>query len=261
MADRLTKTAMLLSAALLLLSTAIGEAEAGSQYVIVAAEPPADAYAPGKVLDVDDTIEIPAGTVVTLLGEDGSVNAIPGPVSVTVTEDSVETAGNNGDQGSDQKKSTLSKIADLISGEKKNADTLGVARSFASRPKPKGLDDPWVISIHGDGEGCMHNGEIRLGRKSDKDAVSLAISGNKGVDPIELTMREGVSEITLPKSLPVDGGEIFIKTNNERALIQIHDLPKEINAKNPVDMLGWMINSGCKEQALAFTRQLVFEAQ
>jgi hypothetical protein len=261
MAECLTKTGMFLSATLLLLGAAVGEVEAGSQYVIVAAEPPADAYAPGMVLDVDDTIDIPAGTVVTLLGEDGSVNAIPGPVSVTVTEDSVETVGDNGEQGGQEKKSTLSKIADLIAGEKKNADTLGVARSFSSRPKPKGLDDPWVISIHGDGAGCLREGDIRLGRKSDKETISLAISGNEGTDPVELTMREGVSEITLPKSLDVTAGEIFVKTSNEQALIQLHGLPKEINAQNPVEMLGWMINSGCKEQALAFTRQLVLEAQ
>ncbi|MEM7462075.1 MAG: hypothetical protein AAF362_05290 [Pseudomonadota bacterium] len=234
---------------------------AGSQYVVVAADPPAQEYAPGKVLNVDDTINIPEGTIVTLLGEDGSVNAIPGPASITVTEDSVETVGANSEPAKAERRSTMSKIADLLSGEQENADTLGVARSFGNRPKPKGLDDPWVISIHSDGEGCFRNSEIKLGRKSDKEALGIAIAGDDESKQVELTMRQGVSEVLLPGSVPIDKGEIFIKAGSNRALVQLHSLPAEINTQNPVDLLGWMLASGCEGQAVALTRQLVLEAQ
>ena len=133
----LKSTGLAAIAAGMILCGAHSSALAGSQYVVVAADPPAQAYAPGKVLNVDDTINIPEGTIVTLLGEDGSVNAIPGPASITVTEDSVETVGENSEPAKDERRSTMSKIADLLSGEQENADTLGVARSFGNRPKPK----------------------------------------------------------------------------------------------------------------------------
>ncbi|MGI9401352.1 MAG: hypothetical protein ACR2O0_08875 [Rhizobiaceae bacterium] len=261
MKDYLSGAGIIAGALFLLLGSAISTAFAGSQYVVVAAEPPAEEYAPGKVLNVDDTIDIPEGTVVTLLGEDGSVNAIPGPASITVTEDAVETVGENSEPGKAEKRSTISKIADLLSGEKKNADTLGVARSFGNRPKPRGLDDPWVISIHGDGAGCYRDSEIKLGRKSDKDVLMVAVAGDDEDKQVELTMREGISEIQLPGSVPLEKGEIFIKAGGGRALVQSHSLPKEINTQNPVDLLGWMIASGCDGQAMAFTRQLVLEAQ
>jgi hypothetical protein len=32
-------------------------------------------------------------------------------------------------------------------------------------------------------------------------------------------------------------------------------------AKNPLEVLGWMVSSGCKRQALAFVRQLVAKQQ
>lgn len=261
MKDYLKRTGTAAMALCLVLGGAISTAFAGSQYVVVAADPPADEYSPGKVLNVDDTIDIPAGTVVTLLGEDGSVNAIPGPASITVTEDAVETVGENNEPGKAEKRSTISKIADLLSGEQKNADTLGVARSFGNRPKPKGLDDPWVISIHGDGAGCVRNSEVKLGRKADKETLLIAIAGDDENKQVELTMREGVSEVVLPDTVPIEKGEIFIKAGSNRALVQLRSLPSEINAQNPVDLLGWMIASGCEGQAVAFTRQLVLEAQ
>lgn len=261
MRDYLKRAGIAATAICMVLGGAISSALAGSQYVVVAADPPADEYSPGKVLNVDDTIDIPAGTVVTLLGEDGSVNAIPGPASITVTEDSVETVGENSEPGKAEKRSTMSKIADLLSGEQKNADTLGVARSFGNRPKPKGLDDPWVISIHADGEGCFRESEVKLGRKSDKEVLMIAIAGDDESKQVDVTMREGVSEVLLPSAVQIEKGEIFIKAGSSRALVSLHSLPNDINTQNPVDLLGWMIASGCEGQAVAFTRQLVIEAQ
>ncbi len=258
MADFLKSTGIAMSAAFLSLAAGIHAANAGSQYVVVSAEPAAESYQPGKILNVGDKIIIPAGTVVTLLGEDGSVNAIPGPVSITVTEDAVETVA-----GSDveKKRSTISKIAGLLAGEKKNADSLGVARSMNKRPKPRGLDDPWVISMHTDGNGCAHKDEVRLGRKADTNEIDLTVTGDEGSEPFETKLEKGVSEVVVPDAVPMKNGEIFVKSGRNSAVIVVHQLPGEVNPQNPVDVLGWMIEKGCEGQALAFTRQLVLEAQ
>lgn len=261
MAGLLSRGCAAIAAGFALSSLVSFQAEAGSQYVVVASEPPAEEYKPGRVLEVSDTIVIPAGTVVTLLGEDGSVNAIPGPASITVTEDSVETVGEDDVNAREKKRSTISKLAELLSGEKKNADSLGVARSVGTRPKPRGLDDPWVISIHGDGPGCIREGEIRLGRNTDRETLSVAVTGDDQDSEKILTWRKGQADITLPASLPVEKGEIFVRAGAERARISLQPLPESVSIQNPVEVLGWMMESGCQGQALAFTRQLVIEAQ
>lgn len=261
MAGLLSRGCAAIAVGLALSSFVSFQAQAGSQYVVVAAEPPAEDYQPGRVLEVSDTIVIPAGTVVTLLGEDGSVNAIPGPASITVTEDSVEMTGEDDVDEREKKRSTISKLAELLSGDKKNADSLGVARSFGARPKPRGLDDPWVVSMHDDGTGCIRDGEIRLGRKADTDVLSIAITGDDAGSEKILTWRKGEADLVVPSTIPVEKGEIFVRAGTERARISLKALPESVNIQNPVDVLGWMMESGCQGQALAFTRQLVIEAQ
>ena len=257
----LPKTALGVTVGATLIAMNWSHAWAGSQYVVVSAEPASEEFPPGLILEVDDSIIVPEGTVVTLLGEDGSVNAIPGPASITVTEESVETDGADGGDG-DQKRSAISKISALLSGEKENADTLGVARNLTGdKPKPRGLVDPWVVSIHGDGPGCVRDSEIRLGRNDDGETLSVSLEGDKGSEPRILTWRSGEPELTVPESLPIDAGEIFVRAGTMRSLITINSVPQEINMKNPVAVLGWMIETGCEGQALAFSRQLVLEAQ
>lgn len=252
--------ARVLLGALLACVLAVAEpALAGMQYVIVGAEPAAPGFEPGRILDVDDSILIPEGTVVTLLGEDGSVNAIPGPVGITVTEESVETTSDRGTQ--EEARSAISKIAQLLGGEKKTADSLGVARSIGGKPKPRGLDNPWIVSVHGDDQACVKGETITLGRASAHETIALDVAAWNGDAIHGETWESGESQFVLPSKIPASAGEIEVNAGGKRALIQLNRLPAEINAANPVDVLGWMIASGCKGQALAFTRQLVVEAQ
>jgi hypothetical protein len=231
---------------------------AASQYVIVASEPASKEFEPGRILNVNDNLEIPEGAVVTLLGEDGSVNAIAGPANVTVTAVSVETSSVAADNTQrDQKRSTLAKLAELLSGERNNADSLGVARSMRARPEPRGLENPWVISIHQDGDGCVRNGKIKLGREDDSQGLSLAVGDDDNSGEHIFNWRKGEVEFLLPETVKAENSQIFVRAGRDRAVIAIHELPGGINLQNPVDVLGWMLDSGCTAQALAFTHQLV----
>lgn len=247
------------AAAVLLLLTA---AHAGSQYVVVGAQPASDAIVPGRILNVGDTINVPQGTTVTLLGEDGSVNAIPGPANVTVTEEAVETNGADEDtQDTLEKRSTLAKIAGLLAGNNENADTLGVTRSFSDQPKPVGLDDPWAISVHGDGDGCLRDDTIILARATAKNRAMISADNGVGATLDATPWPAGEAQFDLGRTVPADSEEIEVRVNGKPALIRLHAVPDDLDQNNPVDVLGWMIAQACEGQALALMRQLTAQAQ
>ncbi len=234
---------------------------AGSQYAIVSAEPPSDDFPPGKVLGVGDRLTVAAGSVVTLLGEDGSVAAIPGPADVVVTEDAVETSAPADKAAQEEKRSTLSKIAGLLAGEHKRNESLGVSRSFSGRPKPEGLDDPWVLSVHQSGPGCSRDGEIVLGRRDPKNAISLSVKVDDKPAAADIVWRSGEAKFALPAQMSIGASKLAVQADKDFASIEVKMLPQSVNQKNPLDVLGWFIASGCERQAVAFTRQLAREAQ
>jgi len=237
-----------------------GPAEAGSQYVIVAVEPASHALPPGRVLDVNDRLDVPEGTVVTLLGEDGSVSAIPGPASVVVTEDAVETTGSDAEEQA-EKRSTLAKIAGLLAGERERAESLGGSRVLSAAAEPEGLEDPWTVSIHASGPACIRDGEIVLARESAGDAIPLTVRAEKGAAVSDLVWPAGEAKFKLPAEISTESSAIAVKAGDEAARVALHRLPEEINAQNPVDVIGWMLASGCERQALAYARRLSHEAR
>jgi len=234
---------------------------AGSQYAIVSSEPPSEDFPPGKVLSVGDRLTVPEGAVVTLLGEDGSVAAIPGPADVAITEDAVETSGPADKAVQEEKRSTLSKIAGLLAGEHKRNESLGVSRGVAGRPKPEGLDDPWALSVHRSGAGCSRDGEVVLGRKDARNAISLSVRVDGKPDGLDTVWKSGEAKFSLPPELSGGAGKLAVQADKDFASIEVKALPPGVNQKNPLDVLGWLIASGCESQAVTFTRQLAREAQ
>ena len=235
-------------------------AHAASQYVIISAEPASGDFPAGKVLEVGDAIDVPEHATVTLLGEEGSVVAIPGPAKVAVTEDALETSGEAEDTA-EKNRSTLSKLASLLSGGETASQSLGVSRGFNAKKQVKGLDDPWVLSIHDSALGCVQNEPLRLGRSSSKEAISIDVEGADAATTATLDWPAGESTIELPDKFSPSSDEIFVKANGKRVLIDLRLMPKDVNPDDPMAVLGWMVSEGCNGQALAFTRLLVHQAQ
>lgn len=233
---------------------------AASQFVVISAEPVSDSFPPGKVLVPGDTIELPEGTSLTLLGEDGSVVAIPGPARIAVTEDAVETTEDAG-AAKEKNRSTLSKLASLLAGEQRNADSLGVSRGFDAGEGANGLADPWVLSVHRSAQGCVRNEAIRLGRASDADAVSLTVRGDSVDAMAELEWKAGESVVQLPQTIPPTSDEILVKAGPKTVFIDLNLLPESVAEDDPMAVMGWMVQQGCDGQALAYARLLAHEAQ
>ncbi len=233
---------------------------AGSQYVIVGSEPESAEFPSGKVMAPGDTLVVPQGTAVTLLGDDGSVNTIPGPAEVAITEDSVTTGSRSVTDG-DASRTTISKIAGLLSGERERAETLGVSRSVPGKPSLKGLDDPWTISVHASGPGCIKNGEVVLARSDGSNAINLAFRTGDSEGTKDIIWPSGESKFKLESPVSPTESKLVIEAGKEFANVELHSLPDAIDLKNPLDVIGWMIDKGCSRQAIAFVQSLGAEAR
>jgi hypothetical protein len=247
-ASRIAVSALLLAPAIALPALA----HAASQYVVISAEPPSDAFPAGKVLKVNDTIEVPEGAVVTLLGEDGSVNPIQGPASVTVTEEQLS----RGAAEEEKARSVFSRVADLLSGSKAGADSLGVARSMGDGGKAKGLDDPWVVSIHESGQACVRGNEVVLARASDVAEVPLAVEADQDLKLTGEVWAKGESVFALPAPIAEKANELFIRAGGTQNFVQLNRIPADVDQEKPLDVLGWMLDNNCRTQTIAFTRAL-----
>ena len=127
-----------------------------------------------------DVISVPAGTVVTLLGEDGSVNPISGPGAFVVTEDALTSDSSQRATGAQQGRSRLALIAGLLANERQRTDSIGGSRTTADQSKPSGLDDPWAVSIDKSASGCIRNGEVVLARQGTGERAVFAIRVGDG---------------------------------------------------------------------------------
>jgi hypothetical protein len=232
-------------------------AAAGNQYVILAAEPAADELPPGTLFKPSDVINVPAGTVVTLLSEDGTVTPISGPGAFVVTEDALMSDGSQRATDPQAGLSNLAIIASLLTNERQRTESIGGSRSTVDQFIPSALDDPWTVSIDESAPGCIRNGEVVLARQGIGQSAVFSIRVGDQEPVNGLVWSAGKPTYALPAPLPPDVRAITVETNRTSASIEIEALPVGTRLDNPLEVLGWMAASGCKRQALALVRQLV----
>lgn len=236
-------------------------AVAGSQYVVLSTEPVVDELPPGKIFMPSDVINVPAGAVVTLLGEDGSVNPISGPAAFVVTEDALTSDSSQRASDGQAGPSNLALIASLLTNERRRTESIGSARTTTDQSKPSGLDDPWAISIEESAPGCIRNGEVVLARRGIGESAVFSVRLGGGESLNGLVWSAGKPTYSLPDPIPAGVKSLVVETNKTSALIEIKVLPENAVLENPLEVLGWMVSSGCKRQALAFVRRLVTKHQ
>jgi len=236
-------------------------AVAGTQYVVLSSEPVVDELPPGKLFMPSDVINVPAGTVVTLLGEDGSVNPISGPAAFVVTEDALMPDSSQRAADKQAGPSNLALIASFLANERQRTESIGSARTIIDRSKSSGLDDPWAISIDESAPGCIRNGEVVLARQGMGESAVFSVRLGDGEPLNGLVWSAGKPTYSLPGLIPTNVKSLVVETNKTSTLIEIKVFPKNAVLENPLEVLGWMVSSGCKRQALALVRQLVTKQQ
>lgn len=236
-------------------------AAAGSQYVVLSAQPVVDELPPGKLFMPSDVINVPAGTVVTLLGEDGSVNALSGPGSFVVTEDALTSGSLPGTTNAQEGYSKLDLIAALLANERKRTESVGGSRTITDYSTPSGLDDPWAVSIEESAPGCIRDGEMVLAREGIGQSAVFSIRIGDGEPLNGIVWSAGKLTYSLPDRIPPEVKSVVVETDKTSASIEIKTFPKNAVFENPLEVLGWMVSSGCKRQALALVRQLATKQQ
>ena len=254
-------TSLMLVTAIAAVLLAAQQAAAGGQYVVLSAEPAVDGLPPGKLFMPSDVISVPAGTVVTLLGEDGSVNPISGPGAFVVTEEALISDGSQPATDAQGRSSKLALIAGLLANEWQRTESIGGSRTTADQSKPSGLDDPWAVSIDESGPGCIRNGEVVLARQGTGESAVFSVRLGDGEPLNGLVWSAGELTYSLPDPIPPEAKALTVETSKTSASIEIKTLPADAVFENPLEVLGWMVSSGCKRQALAFVRQLVAKGQ
>ncbi|MBT8438263.1 MAG: hypothetical protein KJO91_00950, partial [Gammaproteobacteria bacterium] len=145
------------------------KAYAAEQFVIIEVQPENSLVVLGKKYSVGDLIVIPNDTVVTLLGEDGSVTKVTGPATIKVTKDAIDRKSSD-NSTAQITVGALSKISEFLLRSRPDEIVFGGTRTVQ-----KGLSDPWVISIDGNGSGCFRDSAIGLRRLDARNRVTIAL--------------------------------------------------------------------------------------
>ncbi|QIG47456.1 hypothetical protein G5V57_06760 [Nordella sp. HKS 07] len=251
MVTKLTSWLVSLSLATFLWGVTSLPAHAANQYLVISAKPASDVYPVGKVLGINDEIVIPSGTIVTLLGEDGSVNRIHGPDHLIVTEEKIDV-----NQEVLKNRSIFERVTDLLFGSKPNSDSLGVTRSVGGENGVIGPMDPWSISIHESGPACVLRDRVVLSRLQDLSEMPLAISADNGMKRNDLVWAKNVSVFEVPLPLAEQASELTVHAGSTVRHAQLNRLPADIDLNNVMDVLAWMLDKNCRVQAAIFARNL-----
>lgn len=226
-------------------------ARAANQYVVLSTEPAEVVVPTGKVFNVGDTIDIPAGLIVTLLGDDGSINTVSGPANLLVTQDPLGEA-----EQSANRQTTFGKVISLLLDGKTETTVLGAARSIGT---PKGMDVKsldWAVSMDVPGPACARDNSIILSRGATFELAVISADGSEGGVLGRMMWQGNQAFIKLPSEFLAVASEITVDMGTIRRSFHIMRLPAAINSDQSQAVLGWMLEKGCASQAINYARRL-----
>ena len=214
-------------------------------------DPPMANLPPGQVLKVDDQIDVPAGALLTLLGDDGTVATVGGPQRLVVTaEPELDLAE------AIKTRTTFQRISDLLLGSPDDGEVLGGRRSVGQSADGKDIIEPWALPVGYSGNGCLRNNAIELRRAKDLEERPVSVSINGETETSASHWPKNQNKLELPSLASGHIKTVEIRLGNEVTTFNIHMLPTEIEPGHGMDVLAWMLESGCRVQAISFARWL-----
>ncbi len=232
-----------------------GTLNAAEQYVIIDVDPELAPLLPGKEFSVGDEITIPAGTTLFLLGEDGSVSEIAGPVTISITVDA-PGSGNSENEVVKESVSTLSRIGEILSGSRVADSAFGGTRSVGLATA-----DPWVIPVDSSSNGCIRDDVVALSRKNSSEQSIISVQFSNKLAEYQFKWVRGQSVARLPLGFAEGGTIVSLSVTGIQKSIPLNYLPRSIDRQNDLKVIEWMMDSGCLDQGVALVQQLRSKAQ
>jgi hypothetical protein len=113
-----------------------------------------------------------------------------------------------------------------------------------------------VVPVERSGHVCVRGRSVSLQRSEDLRELTLQVKNAQGQTILNGTWPKD-STIYEIAPLAADQTQKLIVQFGDRPIeLTLHSLPSEINARKGMDVLEWMLEVGCKAQAMTFTRWL-----
>ena len=208
---------------------------AGNLVVVTSTAPGLE---PGKMIADGAAVDLPKGTVVTLISETGKMITLKGPHS--------GPAGTTSGKGGD---GTLVKaLSKLIAPVGKESGALGAMRSAGTAKAP---DSPWQLDVGRSGKACVPpGGKAELWRPDAASGGQMTLKGMRGGGKASVPWPAGSNTLAWPAGVTLkDGGTYLIRfkgvpTARRLTLYWVpNDLPTDAHRA------AWMAEKGCKRQA------------
>ena len=222
-------------------------ARAEARLAVIAATDAGDVLVPGRELSVSDAISLPAGAIVTMLREDGEIIRLAGPYQ--------GPAGGTGSGAASGGKTDWAPLMALIAESDDESSVLGAARALDSNSDVPGQPTVWQISVDSSGPRCVRPGEIELWRRKASRTASVAVRSEQG-RLSGMKWPAGDHSFKLPASFPVTEGLLLVSSGSGLRELEIHVAPGDIVDQAPGRVLAWLIDKGCRRQAVALIDML-----
>jgi hypothetical protein len=221
-------------------------AEAAPAYVVIAATAAPEEFAPGREIEAEDPVDLPAGARLTLIGKSGLVFNIEGARHGPVAP--ANTAANSSDSSSDW---TLLKR--LVGSTQARSTVLGAARAGAGDiPAPA---DPWHMTTDSSGPRCTPAGQFILWRRDASQTQDVSLR-NAGARQTGLVWSAGEHMLPAGSAFSREDGRVAISVGKDMREFEVSVMPEAIAAQGPGAVLGWLVGRDCRRQALALIARL-----
>lgn len=203
---------------------------------------------PGDVVDGSAQLTLPAGSKLTLIGEDGTPVQLSGPY--TGAPD-VSREGNSDTAGGPD---VVDALARLLGGGETSETSLGAVR--AGDTDSAALPDVWAIPIGRSGDYCVSGQRAafvwRL--ESSKSVPVILRAADKSWEGKQQFLATQ-DRLLLPPNFPVVSPATFdMIVGSQASTITLHRMPAEI--VKPGFRAAWLVGAGCDLQAKALLATL-----
>lgn len=229
--------AQLISVLICAFTFALSSAAFAADMVIVASTAPA--FSAGQIIQHDTPLDIPAGSSITVIAQNGQSRTLTGPYSGAPGIGS----------GSGGKDGVVASLSGLFAGSGQESATLGVMRSIPPLPP----SDPWVVNIGRSGDHCVPaKGSVQFWRaQADRTQILVLKHMGKPRAKSQADWTQDAQILTWPEDVPrIDGGTYLarIKDGKTARKVTLHIAPDGL--KSDVHSAAWMADQGCRRQAI-----------